>query len=51
VGPSIGLDVLKRKISCPDRDSNFEISSRDLKAGAGVGMRQTAHSIKKTDLY
>jgi hypothetical protein len=48
VGPSLGLDVLeKRKISCRDRDSNSEISSHDLKAGAGDGMRQMAHSIKR----
>jgi len=52
VGSSLGLDVLEnRKISCPDRDSNSEISSHDLKVGAGVGMRQMAQSIKKSEMY
>lgn len=51
VGPSLGLDVLEnRKISCPDRDSNSEISTHDLKVGAVVGMRQMAHSIQKSEL-
>jgi len=48
LGPSLGLDVLeKRKISCPAWDSNSKISSHDLKAGAGVGMRQMAQSTIK----
>jgi hypothetical protein len=49
VGPSLVRDVFEeRKISCPDQDSNSEISSNDLKADAG--MRQMAHSIK-SELY
>lgn len=48
MGPSLGLDVLEnRKISCPDRDSNSEISTHELKVGADVGMRQMAQRVKK----